>query len=72
MQPGLGRNPIESWIGQFESFAIGHELIRSPKLRFAELWKDWPIPPRQWRGGKTWQACRRCCSAPISCARIAC
>ena len=37
---GLGRNPIESWIGQFESFAIGHELIRSPKLRFAELWKD--------------------------------
>jgi predicted aspartyl protease len=38
--PGLGRNPIESWIGQFESFAIGHELIRSPKLRFAELWKD--------------------------------
>ena len=37
---GLGRNAIESWIGQFESFAIGHELIRSPKLRFAELWKD--------------------------------
>jgi predicted aspartyl protease len=37
---GLGRNPIESWIGQFETFAIGHELIRSPKLRFAELWKD--------------------------------
>ena len=37
---GLGRNPIESWIGQFETFAIGHELIRSPRLRFAELWKD--------------------------------
>jgi len=37
---GTGRNPIESWIGQFESFAIGHELIRRPRLRFAELWKD--------------------------------
>src|SRR6185503_11593832 len=37
---GLGRNPIESWIGQFETVAIGHELIRSPRLRFAELWKD--------------------------------
>lgn len=37
---GLGRNPVESWIGQFESFAIGRELIRSPKLRFADLWKD--------------------------------
>lgn len=37
---GLGRKPIESWIGQFETFAIGHERIRSPKLRFAELWKD--------------------------------
>jgi hypothetical protein len=37
---GLGRNPIESWIGQFESFAIGHETVRSPRLRFADLWKD--------------------------------
>jgi predicted aspartyl protease len=37
---GLGRNPVESWIGQFETFTIGHELIRSPKLRFANLWKD--------------------------------
>jgi clan AA aspartic protease (TIGR02281 family) len=37
---GLGRNPIESWVGQFESFAIGHELIHNPQIRFAELWKD--------------------------------
>jgi clan AA aspartic protease (TIGR02281 family) len=37
---GLGRKPIESWVGQFESFAIGHELIHNPGLRFAEMWKD--------------------------------
>jgi len=37
---GLGRNPVESWIAQFETFAIGHELIRSPRLRFADLWKE--------------------------------
>jgi predicted aspartyl protease len=37
---GLGRNPIESWIGQFETFTIGQERIRSPRLRFADLWKD--------------------------------
>jgi hypothetical protein len=36
---GLGRNVVDSWIGQFESFAIGNEMIRNPKLRFADLWQ---------------------------------
>lgn len=36
---GLGRNVVDSWIGQFESFAIGDEIIRNPKLRFADLWQ---------------------------------
>lgn len=36
---GSGRISVESWIGTFESFAIGDELIRSPQLRFADLWK---------------------------------
>jgi len=37
---GLGKQPVESWTGQFESFAIGNERIRNPRLRFADLWKD--------------------------------
>ena len=37
---GLGKHPVESWTGQFESFAIGNERIRNPRLRFADLWKD--------------------------------
>ena len=37
---GLGKQPVESWAGQFKSFAIGNEHIRNPRLRFADLWKD--------------------------------
>jgi predicted aspartyl protease len=36
---GVGRNVVDSWIGQFESVAIGNEVIRNPKLRFADLWR---------------------------------
>lgn len=36
---GLGKQPVESWIAQFESFAIGNEIIRNPRIRFADLWK---------------------------------
>jgi predicted aspartyl protease len=35
---GLGRKPVDSWIAQFESFAIGNQIIRNPRLRFADLW----------------------------------
>jgi hypothetical protein len=34
---GLGRKSVDSWIGPFESFAIGNEIIRDPKLRFAPV-----------------------------------
>ena len=37
---GLGRRPVEEWIGQFESFAIGNERIANPRLRFGDVWKD--------------------------------
>ncbi len=36
---GLGEKPIESWIGQFDSFGIGNEVIRNPRLHVADLWK---------------------------------
>ena len=36
---GLGRKRVDSWIAPFESFAIGNEIIRDPKLRFAPLWE---------------------------------
>jgi clan AA aspartic protease (TIGR02281 family) len=36
---GLGQKTIEFWIGSFNSFRIGDELIRNPSIRFADLWK---------------------------------
>jgi predicted aspartyl protease len=36
---GIGGRRIDSWIGQFESFAIGNEIIRNPRIRFADLFK---------------------------------
>ena len=33
------RRTLDTWIGQFESFAIGNERIRNPKIHFADLWK---------------------------------
>ena len=36
---GIGKKPVQSWIGQFESFAIGNEIIRNPTIYFADLWK---------------------------------
>ena len=30
---------MNSWIGTFESFAIGNEVIRSPRIAFADLFR---------------------------------
>ena len=35
-----GKRQIDSWIGQFESFTVGNERIRNPKIRFADLWRN--------------------------------
>jgi len=35
-----GRRRLDSWIGQFESFTVGNERIRNPKIRFADLWRN--------------------------------
>jgi len=37
---GDTKRTLDSWVGQFESFAIGNERIRNPRIRFADLWKN--------------------------------
>jgi clan AA aspartic protease (TIGR02281 family) len=37
---GFGARTVDSWTGQFESFAIGEELIRNPRIQFADMWRD--------------------------------
>ena len=36
---GLGAKRLDAWIGPFESFAIGDEMIRNPYLRFADVFR---------------------------------
>jgi len=36
---GDSERALDSWVGQFETFAIGNERIRNPTIRFADLWK---------------------------------
>jgi lipoprotein NlpI/predicted aspartyl protease len=36
---GLGKKGVDSWIGQFDTFVIGNEVIRNPKIHFADLFK---------------------------------
>jgi predicted aspartyl protease len=36
---GLGAKRIESWIGSFDSFAVGGEIVRNPSLHFADMFK---------------------------------
>jgi len=36
---GFGAAELDSWSGQFESFAIGEQLIRNPRLQFAPIWR---------------------------------
>jgi hypothetical protein len=37
---GVGSKTIQSWIGPFQSFAIGNETIRDTEIRFADLFKS--------------------------------
>lgn len=36
---GLGAKSVDSWIGPFQSFAIGNESIPDIRIRFADIWK---------------------------------
>ena len=37
---GVGRKPVDYWSAPFESVAIGNEVIRSPTLRFGNLFRE--------------------------------
>ena len=37
---GVGKRQMDSWIGQFESFTVGNERIRNPRIRFTDLWRN--------------------------------
>ena len=39
---GAGKQALDLWIGQFESFSIGGETIRNPNLHFADMRRDTP------------------------------
>lgn len=39
---GFGKQAVQSQIGEFDTFAIGDELVRHPKIYFADLRKDVP------------------------------
>lgn len=36
---GLGANTVDNWIARFESFAIGEETIKNPRMRMADLFQ---------------------------------
>ena len=36
---GFGNERLDSWLATLESFAIGNEVIRNPRLPFADLWQ---------------------------------
>jgi predicted aspartyl protease len=37
---GLGAKSVNSWVGSFQSFAIGNENISDVRIRFADMYKD--------------------------------
>jgi predicted aspartyl protease len=37
---GLGASGVDNWIGPFQSFVIGNEIVRDTKIRFGDLYKD--------------------------------
>ena len=40
---GFGKDGVESWIAPFESFAVGNELVRNPKIHIAQVWKNYTV-----------------------------
>jgi predicted aspartyl protease len=37
---GFGEKAVDTWTGTFESFAIGDETIKNPRIRFADIYAD--------------------------------
>jgi len=40
---GFGKGGVGSWIAPFESFAVGNELVRNPKIHIAQVWKNYTV-----------------------------
>jgi hypothetical protein len=40
---GSGKEGVESWIAPFESFAVGNELVRNPRIHIAQVWKNYTV-----------------------------
>ncbi len=36
---GMGSRPVDSWIGKFDTFAIGNETVRNPTIHFSDVWR---------------------------------
>lgn len=36
---GLGAKSVDTWTAPFDTFAIGDQLIRNPRIRFADMWQ---------------------------------
>ncbi|TWB41778.1 retroviral-like aspartic protease family protein [Nitrospirillum pindoramense] len=42
---GIGARREQTWIGTFDSFSIGEETIRHPKMRFGDMFKHSALTP---------------------------
>lgn len=40
---GIGKNQVDTWVGQFQSFAIGNETLKEIAMLFADLPADVPM-----------------------------
>ena len=40
IRDGETKKTLDTWVGQFDSFAIGNERIRNPRIHFADLWRN--------------------------------
>lgn len=40
---GIGKNQVETWVAQFQSFAIGNETLKETAMLFADLPADVPM-----------------------------
>jgi clan AA aspartic protease (TIGR02281 family) len=40
---GVGKNQVDAWVGQFQSFAIGNEVLKEIAILFADLPADVPM-----------------------------
>src|SRR5262249_49369824 len=40
LTPTLANTPIKCWIGTFQSFAVGNDVIKDAQIQFGEVWAE--------------------------------